>query len=163
MQRCGAHVAKSQRARAGVQDKIGIGDGSKIDEGDPVWKDVATSAATAIAKRVLPTPPGPVNVRSRTAGSRSNVPRAVTSRSRAISGVNGIGSRAPSLSVMEADCPSGKGGSRMSDGRITDMLDLMIMGDLRNQRPQRDGETRLCQLCGGWVRKGGIGTGFKMF
>ena len=55
----------------------------------------ASAAATASARRVLPTPPGPVSVSSRTAerAGSSRAVAAVISTSRPMSGVGDTGSR----------------------------------------------------------------------
>src|SRR3954447_9994004 len=52
----------------------------------------ATTAAAATARRVLPTPPGPVRVTRRTTGSRNRATISARSPSRPISGVSGVGS-----------------------------------------------------------------------
>jgi hypothetical protein len=57
----------------------------------PSANDGATWAATAIAKRVLPTPPGPVSVSSGTASSRKRPPASARSASRPMSRVRGTG------------------------------------------------------------------------
>ena len=57
------------------------------------WRWCPSSAApTAIASRVLPIPPGPVSVTSRTSGDSSSDDSSATSASRPISEVDGVGS-----------------------------------------------------------------------
>jgi hypothetical protein len=60
----------------------------------PSAKSGSSSEATAIARRVLPTPPGPVSVISRTSDLRNSLPAAAISRTLPISGVMGVGSGA---------------------------------------------------------------------
>ena len=57
----------------------------------PSGKAAPSRWATAIANRVLPDPPGPVSVTSRTPGERSSVVTASASASLPISGVAGTG------------------------------------------------------------------------
>ena len=57
----------------------------------PPGKSSTRSAATRIASRVFPTPPGPVRVSRRRSGRRSHGTRAATSPSRPTSDVSGVG------------------------------------------------------------------------
>ena len=57
----------------------------------PSGKSPATTSATARASRVLPTPPGPLNVTRRACAERSACVMAATSRSRPMSRVGGRG------------------------------------------------------------------------
>ena len=57
----------------------------------PAAKPSAISRATSIASRVLPTPPGPVTVRSRTSRRASNARSPASSRSRPTNAVKGAG------------------------------------------------------------------------
>ena len=72
-------------------DEVGIADRGEGDEDRAVGEAASNSAATSIARRVLPTPPGPVSVTRRTSGRRSRSRTAATSRSRPTSGVSGRG------------------------------------------------------------------------
>ena len=58
------------------------------------WKSVVSSAATARASRVLPTPPGPVTVSSRVRPVRSRSNISDSCASRPIIGVGGTGTPA---------------------------------------------------------------------
>ena len=79
--------------------------GERSTKTTPSGKSFATSAAAAMARRVLPTPPGPVKVSRRTAGSRTRETTAASSWSRAIRSVNGRGRdpRRPSVKALPGD------------------------------------------------------------
>jgi hypothetical protein len=71
--------------------------GARSTQTTPSAKSGTSAVATAMARRVLPTPPGPVRVRSRVpaapSAGRSNAHASATSSSRPTSGVRGRGSR----------------------------------------------------------------------
>ena len=86
-----ARVRQIQRPRDFRQDEVGIAHQGQGNEDRPIRKVRSESAATWSARRVLPTPPGPVNVTRRTSFRRSRSWMAVISRSRPTSGVSGMG------------------------------------------------------------------------
>ena len=84
-------VRHAERLRHGRGDQGRVADRRERDKAVPSANSSANSAATWIASRVLPTPPGPVRVSRRTSGRRSNSRMAASSRSRPTSGVRGSG------------------------------------------------------------------------
>ena len=78
----------------------------------------AIAAATATAKRVFPTPPGPVRLNSRTSGRISNSVARATSSSRPMSEVRGIGRSWRFLATSPED-----------DSRPSDMPNNSIAGE----------------------------------
>ena len=79
------------------------------------------ASATRRARRVLPTPPGPVRVRRRTPSSPSRAQTAAASRSRPISGVSGTGRLGAGVGGGVAiGCPDparGRTADKRNDGR----------------------------------------------
>ena len=67
------HTPQTERPGDRREDEVGLRDGGEIDKDHPIGKTLAIPAAASIANRVLPAPPGPVSVSSRTPGSRSSV------------------------------------------------------------------------------------------
>ena len=93
-ERIAAPFLNPERASDCGNDQGRIGNRAEADEPDLVARLAPRPhAAAARASRVLPTPPGPVRVSSRTSSRRSRSVIAATSRSRPISGVSGWGSR----------------------------------------------------------------------
>src|SRR5262245_37337633 len=84
-------VAHAQHRPYGREDKRGIGQWTQIDEPDAIGQFASRSAATCCARRVLPTPPGPVTVNSRAPAVPSSCTM-VTTSSRPMSAV-GVGER----------------------------------------------------------------------
>ena len=101
-------MSRSPSAPAMVsRTRLGLAIGARLTKATPSGKSSTTSVAAAIARRVLPTPPGPVKVSRRTPGSRSSVTTAASSWSRAIKRVSGRGRGVPPPSTESA----------ISDGR----------------------------------------------
>jgi len=104
--------------------------------------NISRSTAPACkASRVLPMPPGPVSVSSRTSGRRSMSRTAATSRSRPISGVGGTGrlvGGAPcnwgARSGVAAECECGRPGR----------LDWTASGRARAPTAAANGPLRIC-------------------
>ena len=73
--------------------RVGSVSGERSTKTTPSGKRRVIAAATAMASRVLPTPPGPVSVSNRTSSSCSLACSAATSVSRPMSRVSGAGKR----------------------------------------------------------------------
>ncbi len=104
-------LTKPERLSNAREDEDRVVERGEVDEGTPS-KAPLSSSATRIARRVLPTPPGPVRVRSRTPSSRSRRSAASTSRCRPTNGAIGVGRRAasradPARSVMPSSGATG--------------------------------------------------------
>ncbi len=110
----------------------------------PSGKWSATVAATARAKRVLPTPPGPESVSSRTP-PRSVAARFATSSSRPINDVSGAGRSRPLVR-----CRSGSGASRIGADCRTGVREAMLSppGAGRTERYPHDGAATAARQCG---------------
>ena len=83
-----------QRLKDGRRHQLRGPDRGEGTKATPSAESGAHCSATAIARRVLPTPPGPVSVSRRTSGRRSSARRVASSTSRPISRVRGTGSGA---------------------------------------------------------------------
>jgi len=81
----------SARAMVGSA-KAGSRRAARLTVTTPSAKALSRPATTCWARRVLPTPPGPVSVSRRTSGWRSRCATAASSRSRPSNGVSGAGS-----------------------------------------------------------------------
>ncbi len=91
----GARPTTSRRSRAwAIAETTRSGSRTEAREAKtaPSAYSSANPAATSIASRVFPTPPGPVSVTRRISGRRSRARTASSSRSRPTSGVSGKGS-----------------------------------------------------------------------
>ena len=87
-----ARIAHAEGVSDGGRHEIGMGDRCEADEDDAIREILASRWATVRANRVLPTPPGPVRVSSRTSGRRKSATSVAISRSRPTNGVSGRGS-----------------------------------------------------------------------
>ena len=94
VQRRTARAAPARRAsaRSSVTTSCASPMGARLTKTVPSAKASRSAAATASPRRVLPTPPGPVSVTSRTSARRSRATSAATSRSRPSNGVGASGS-----------------------------------------------------------------------
>ena len=80
-----------ERVRHGARDERGISSGARGTQNTPSGKPSLASAAAWSESRVLPVPPGPVRVTSRTSSLRRSATTSASSRSRPRNGVAGAG------------------------------------------------------------------------
>src|SRR5437764_1023396 len=101
---------------------VGSFSGARATTNTPSAKSSESSAATCKPNRVLPTPPGPVSVTSRTSDRLSNRVTAATSFSRPIKGVGWIGR------LLGYSCRDGIGGTSKGDKEGVSLgIDLVTM------------------------------------
>ena len=86
-----ASTAHPKGLRDVGDDRVRVGDRGQVDEADAVRNASSRRAATAMASRVLPTPPGPVSVSNRTSSRRSSATSDTISVSRPMREVSGAG------------------------------------------------------------------------
>ena len=87
-----ARIAHAENVSDGGRNQIGMSDRREADEADAIREILGKLGGNGKGDLVLPTPPGPVRVSSRTSGWRESSTSAATSRSRPTSGVSGSGS-----------------------------------------------------------------------
>ena len=88
-----ADVAQPQPTGQLPRHRVHVADRSELQQVDPPGNASSSLVAVSRASRVLPLPPAPVSVNSRTASSRRRTVSVPSSDSRPTSGVLGAGSR----------------------------------------------------------------------